>query len=558
MPIEFLNNYPKKNLESSILKPDGSPLEGEIWVYRQFLQFNENNLLPPNETWFIKHNFNLSTHPASKNKIEGQIDFLVLSKHGLLVIEVKGGGLKVDENDCYYSYNKFGAYKTQNPFNQAKEYVHTLKLLNESSNLFVYRAIILPHESGFELKGPQLVGYQDVFYSKNNYKYLESDIAINKSFFQFIWGLRTKTRRHNIKELHPNWDVETLNKRIYEYYPELSSKDLNRIKRELFPSQSSYGFNPERINSEIILNENYEILKGLRRNQKVMVQGAPGTGKTVLALKFLAENLLKQHNGIVYCANKLIKSKLEYLIITEHELDPNSIDFKIYSDSIEAEQIRCDVDFLIFDEAQEYFDKGLFDFIAEIDKKLDKPRILLLYDPEQCIISDFKELAWYTDFFISFGFVHYYFDVMYRCIQSSQIADISRLIIQNQHDRIKTQYPGFLHTCGDTVEKLRYLKSLIEESRFISKEKIVLVNTTLIDDFKEIVTNYFVNDFEEVTETNINLLSNKIRYTTPIKYRGLENKCIYLITDDLNDKSKVQNYVGVTRAIELITIILWD
>ena len=74
--------------------------------------------------------------------------------------------------------------------------------------------------------------------------------------------------------------------------PELSSKDLKRLKSELFPTQTTYGYNPDRINAELILKENYEVLKGLSRNKNVIVQGAPGTGKTSLAIKFLAENLL--------------------------------------------------------------------------------------------------------------------------------------------------------------------------------------------------------------------------------------------------------------------------
>ena len=138
MPIHFIDNYPKYNLEKIIVKQDNQPLHGEIWVYEQFLAFNENKLIE-NETWYLKHNYNLSTHPASKGKVEGQVDFLLLSKLGLLVIEVKGGGLRVSENDCYYSYDKSGEYETQNPFTQAKEYVHTLKNFIDS-NVFVYRA----------------------------------------------------------------------------------------------------------------------------------------------------------------------------------------------------------------------------------------------------------------------------------------------------------------------------------------------------------------------------------------------------------------------------------
>ena len=159
MAVKLLNNYPENNLENNITKKDGSPLYGEIWVYKQFLKFNEYKLLE-NENTFLKHDYNLSRHPASEDKVEGQIDFLFLSKYGLLIIEVKGGGLKVKENDVYISFDKNNpkGYATQNPFNQAKEYTHTLKELIDES-IFIYRAVVLPHESGFELRGPQLEGY---------------------------------------------------------------------------------------------------------------------------------------------------------------------------------------------------------------------------------------------------------------------------------------------------------------------------------------------------------------------------------------------------------------
>ncbi|MBK7669334.1 MAG: NERD domain-containing protein [Sphingobacteriaceae bacterium] len=127
----------------------------------------------------FKHNYNLSNHPASKSKVEGQIDFILLSKHGILILEVKGGGLRVDENDCYFSYNNKGEYQSQNPFVQAKEYVHTLKNYIDSS-VFVYRAIVLPHEAGFALKGPQLEGYKDIFFSKADMDGLDERAIQNK------------------------------------------------------------------------------------------------------------------------------------------------------------------------------------------------------------------------------------------------------------------------------------------------------------------------------------------------------------------------------------------
>jgi len=552
MSVNLLNNYPENNLENNITKKDGTVLYGELWLYKQFLKFNEYNLLPDNESWILKHDYNLSTHPSSKGKVEGQIDFILLSKYGILVIEIKGGGLRVDENDQYFSYNKSGEYKTQNPFNQAKEYTHTLKELIDES-VFIYRTVILPSEAGFELIGPQLEGYRNLLFSKKNFPNLkdgEDDKAINKLFYDFLLELAKSSRSKILKELNPSWSTSKINKKRFEKYPELSSKKLKSLKSQLFPAQYSYGYNPERINSEIILKENYETLKGLRRNRKVIVQGAPGTGKTVLAKKFLAENILKQQKGIYYCANKLIKSKIEHSIIRDYEIDSSLITFKVYHEDTINDTLPNEIDFIIFDEAQEYFNKGLFELIEKFEKQMEQPKFLVLYDPKQTVIYNFSDISFYTDFYIENEFTHYLFDETYRCGQNKNIITLSTDILN--HKDIQQ-----FSTASKTVEKLKIIKEIIDETIFTKSEQIILIHSSLIDDFKEIVKDYFKSNLEELLESNISISTSKIRFTTPIKYRGLENKAIYLITDNLNESSKVQNYVAVTRAMEQIKIILW-
>jgi hypothetical protein len=554
MPVTLLNNYPENNLEKSISKKDNSPLYGEIWLYDQFLKFNEYKLLE-NESWFLKHDYNLSTHPASKGKVEGQIDFVLLNKFGILIFEVKGGGLRVDNSDQYFSFNRANpeGYKTQNPFNQAKEYTHTLKELIDEG-VFIYRAIVLPHEAGFQLRGPQLEGYKNLLFSKKDFENLkegEDDKAINKIFYDFILNLAKTSRSTILRELNPSWSNEKINKKIFEKYPELSSKKIKSLKSQLFPAQSSYGYNIERINNEIIFNENYEILKGLRRNDKVLVQGAPGTGKTVLAKKFIAENYLKQFKGVVFNANKLIKSKLEHALIRDYELDSNKVSFNIFSAKTSIENIDKDVDFLVFDEAHEYFNKGLFDFIEAANKRLQNPKILVLYDPNQSIISQIEDLSFYTDYFMDAGFSHFYFDEQHRCAQNSDIAKISKSILKNTFEINSYGKADF-----DTQKK-DFLYEVIDDEKFTSSEKIIMVNDSVLDDFYTKIKIIFKKQFEELTELNINNPSSKIRYTTPLKYRGLENKAVYLITDDFSEKNKVRNYVAVTRAMEQVKIILW-
>lgn len=558
MPIHFIDNYPKNNLESIIRKPNGSPLFGEIWFYQELIKFNENNFLK-DETWYVKHSFNLSTHPSSPRKVEGQIDYLILSQYGILVVEVKGGGIEVDENDVYFSYDgneKTNRYESQNPFTQAKEYVHSLKSLIDSSP-FIYRAVVFPHESGFELKGPQLEGYKFLFFSRKNLNSKDSSFAKNKAFFDFLVTLAKDARRNLVTQLKPQIDKGDIDARAWSKFPTLSKKEVNRLKSELFPIQSTYGFDPDRVKNEIILEENFEILNGLRKNRRVMVQGAPGTGKTVLATKFLAQNLLKQHKGVFFCANKLLRSKMEYLIHDEYKLDSNLISFRIYHAEINVESLDEDVDFIIIDEAQEFFDKRLFEFIENLESKLHAPKFLILYDPEQAIIQDFKDIDWYADFFVQSSFVHYLFDTVWRCCQNKAISDIADEIKNGQYKRLIAGHSSLIATVETTIQKLEILKDIIDTLNNDQAKYIFLLHSDLLDSFKEIVRDYFKNDFEELTETNVNVRSQKLRFTTPIKFRGLESENVVLITPELSEKTKIQNYVGVTRAMYKLKLIVW-
>lgn len=557
MAIKFIDNYPRKNLEDVIHDSHGSPLYGEIWVYEELLKFNENNFLG-DEIWYVKHNYNLSTHPASETKIEGQIDFLILSKYGLLIVEVKGGGIGIDENDSWYSYRLQDTnerYVSQNPFTQAKEYVHSLKALIDS-DIFIYRAVIFPHEANFKLIGPQLSGYEYLFFSKRNLDEKTSEYAKNQGLFEFLNRLPHESRKHILSQLNPQMDRQTLNERIFQKFPLLSRKEIERTRSELWPVQNIYGFDPNKIKDEILLKENYEILKGLRKNRKVIVQGTAGTGKTTLATKFIAEKLLRQQKGIFLCANKLVRSKLEYLIINEYKLDPNSISFKVFTENFNFNEYREGLDFIIFDECQEFLVKNLFELVLDLDKKFSNPYVLLLLDPEQTILQDFKELDWYINFFIELGFVHYLFDTVWRCIRNPELIEFTSWVWHNNIKRLSES--KVIVRVSDLTSKLKEIKSIVDRFNNKSTDVTILIISTLFDSFDEIVKDYFKNDITELTSENINLRTSKIKYTTPIKYRGLESDVIILITSGFTERTRTENYVGATRAIYKLNVILWN
>src|SRR5690606_20879909 len=132
-------------LETIIVKEDGSPLRGEIDIYRQLW----NDLSKSSIQWDVWHDLKLPEHSDNFNyykKTSSQIDFLILCKHGLLVLEVKGGPISTKDNTFFYGKN-FDTPIKQNPFKQAEGYKYTLKdnILNNLKCCFFCEATAFPH-----------------------------------------------------------------------------------------------------------------------------------------------------------------------------------------------------------------------------------------------------------------------------------------------------------------------------------------------------------------------------------------------------------------------------
>ena len=145
MSVTFHPNNPIDALETIIIKDDGSPLHGEIDVYRKLWEdLNKSTL-----DWNVWHDLKLPDHSDDFNyykKTSSQIDFLILCKHGLLVLEVKGGPISTKDSTFFYGKN-FETPIKQNPFKQSEGYKYTLKdkVLNNFKSCFFCEATAFPH-----------------------------------------------------------------------------------------------------------------------------------------------------------------------------------------------------------------------------------------------------------------------------------------------------------------------------------------------------------------------------------------------------------------------------
>ena len=91
MPIIRHDIKDINRLESIITKDNGTPLYGEIDMYRRIYSDCEKS----EYTWHFWHDLRL---PVSvKNQKEIQIDFLLVCEKGLIIIEVKGGKIGIEQ-----------------------------------------------------------------------------------------------------------------------------------------------------------------------------------------------------------------------------------------------------------------------------------------------------------------------------------------------------------------------------------------------------------------------------------------------------------------------------
>jgi len=65
-----------------------------------------------------------------------------------------------------------------------------------------------------------------------------------------------------------------------------------------------------------------------------------------------------------------------------------------------------------------------------------------------------------------------------------------------------------------------------------------------------------LSNSEELTENNSGIVDNVFRFTTPLKYKGLESKYVYFICNDITSYNYYELYVGVTRAIYQVELLV--
>lgn len=517
--------------------------------------------------WTIFHNYcwlRSQLGYKTNHLVEGEADFVLLHrKWGLLVLEVKGGDIAYDVDDCQWLQN---GGKMKDPFKQAQKNMHAL------TDQIVERSNFLTKPVGKGLPCPY--GYAAVFPSCNFTGTLppgvHASILFGASHLQGLGAFVLAAAKHWSTAHQP---------------PPMEPADFKAVKAaitstfRLVPSLARKIEQDEEVLIQLT-HDQAEKLQGLFDNPRVAVEGVAGSGKTLLAL-LRAETYASEGKEVLFlCFNRKLGESLarraahidNLKVVHFHRLCRDmcvqaGLDFEVPKDRDEANEFWGNLapellmdaidelpqfryDAVVVDEAQDFKDRW---WIA-IDKLTRQPKgpLYLFYDRAQNLFANNLK-------FPSMG-THY--NLGTNCRNTKSIAAGCSKVLGQE---IRT--PAFspvgdkptLHKTGKATEICQKCASILTQSitkEGLSPSKVAIISTrglksSCLSDGK--VGDYLLTDDVEDWESG-----KAVWFSTIKAFKGLEADVLIVIEAGDFDPtyfSRHDLYVAASRARHRLVVI---
>lgn len=246
------------------------------------------------EDWIVLHSLNLSQHTK---RLYGEIDFLLLIPNaGIFVMEVKGGDVRCKNGEWEFIDRHGNVNRNKSPFNQARDAMFSLQ--TEIKKEFGAKHRFNKIQFGF------LVAFPQVNFDKHSVEYEQWQIfdktnynSNHETFFKNL--IRQFTEKHKTQL----WFSPT------ESLP--SRQDLEELCHFLRGDFMRVRSAKERLaefDSQVktYTEEQFGVLESIDLNERSLVQGSAGTGKTMIAIESAIRAAAEGKKVFLTCYNRII------------------------------------------------------------------------------------------------------------------------------------------------------------------------------------------------------------------------------------------------------------
>jgi Nuclease-related domain/UvrD-like helicase C-terminal domain/AAA domain len=487
---------------------------------------------------------------AARPKIaQGEADFAVFHpKHGILVIEVKSGGIRC-ANGCWFQKNRFTGIEkeTFDPEKQATRSVFALKGLvdrvlpfGERCRLFSavwFPSVKLPRKNLPPNYAPEMILDVDCL--------RDPSTAIHRVFS--FWEDRIAPAERS--KLTPSGAKLVLNTiaPTFSVVPSMRAAFESREKQFVR-----------------LTSEQCRILEFLDEQKTAVIAGAAGTGKTVLAVE-KAKRLSSEGQSVLFlCFNsglrKFLKTFHNVPSVTYHTFHSLASSYvqlrdcpieQLASRFIEilaTDNFKWEFNNVVVDEGQDFEDEWL-EWLA----LRNKGAFYVFYDPMQNVFRS-KLPLWVEN-------AECRLVLKRNCRNTIQIARTSSRCIGRDFVANEASIKGtrpILYNCSSTSEAKRLAESIVRNRSAdldLKGHEIALLSMHTID----------TSVLSGITKIGRFAVSDEftvdaVCFTTVRKFKGLEAKLVVVMDVDLDgfkeNEWKTRLYVGASRAMHELHVIV--
>lgn len=506
----------------------------------------------------ILHSLGLADH---LNNVFGEVDYVVLCQQGVLCIEVKGG--EVSRTGGVWSFtNRYGKTDTkpEGPFEQAQGNMHSLRNVikkyfgGDSKYASVQFAccVIMP-DCSFDYKGPDII--PEILFD-NSFEW-DLEKIINHSFR--YWRGICETQHHFTGSQLSSKGVDNLAGALradFRFCPSL---------RQIFDQTN------EQLN--ILTEEQYDVLDEQADNDRLLVSGVAGTGKTLLALEQCRRGYYTGRKMLYLCYNNNIERYVQSVIkkenmdldaFTLHALmmkccgdEPSDSLPKDYFDQLIPRFLQTELsevyDCIVVDEGQDLLRSDYMDCLDKLVLGgLREGKWAIYYDPNQNVYNRECDITKAIQFLKPLAACR---SLTLNCRNAEEIGKVNIALTGiDQARRFRSQ--------GGVVEWLEYssreeerakLFALLDELKAdcVENKDIVLLSPWSVADTRNCLYGYEKLPNGKLKVKNIWFAGSKdYRLSSINTFKGLEADVIIMLDVDsyYDEKRRLQNYVAASRA----------